>query len=93
MGIKPIAKIQNVTDKGRPTFKKSENLYPPGPYTIRFVWYPTGVLKDAEAAKQTAKIKGRESIPIWLVTAITIGVIIMAVAVLEDISVNTMVMR
>ena len=38
------------TASGPPTFKKSEPRYPPGPYTMRLVWYPTGVAKADAAA-------------------------------------------
>jgi hypothetical protein len=28
---------------------QKHNIHPPGPYTIRFVWYPVGVIKLALA--------------------------------------------
>ena len=50
-------------------------------------------MNDAEAANATANTKALGSNPICCVTAKAIGVIIMAVAALEDISVRMMVNR
>jgi hypothetical protein len=42
--------IPTMAWSGKPNLKKSEYLYPPGPYTIRFVWNPIGVEKAVAAA-------------------------------------------
>ena len=39
---------------GIPNFKKSVKVYPHSEATIRFVWYETGVEKEADAAKVNA---------------------------------------
>ena len=69
--------------KGNPALIKSKNLYCPGPYTIRLVWYPTGVIKLLEAPKHTATINGLGSIWRWVDKAIAIGVITIAIALFE----------
>ena len=48
-------------------------------------------MKDADAANATAKINALGSTPICWVTAKATGVIIIAVAALDDISVRMMV--
>ena len=48
-------------------------------------------MNDADAAKATAKIKGRESNPIWPETAMAMGVMIIAVAAFDETSVRIMV--
>jgi hypothetical protein len=50
-------------------------------------------MNEAEAANATAKTKALGSKPICCVTASAIGVIIIAVAAFEDISVKIMVIR
>lgn len=37
---------------------KSVNLYPPGPQTRVFVWYPMGVMKLLLAASITVRMNG-----------------------------------
>ena len=49
--------------KGAPTFKKSENLYPPGPNTKVLVWYPIGVMKLAEEANIMENTNGSGRVP------------------------------
>ena len=49
-----LATIQKIIVSGKPTIKKSLNLYWPGAKTIKLVWYPIGVIKLADAPKQTA---------------------------------------
>ena len=44
--------------RGKPILKKFLKVYRPGPYTIKLVWYPWGVIKFAAAAKATTKING-----------------------------------
>mmetsp|Transcript_8080 Transcript_8080/g.34333 ORF Transcript_8080/g.34333 Transcript_8080/m.34333 type:complete len:273 (-) Transcript_8080:2973-3791(-) len=46
----PTETIICTTCIGTPNRRKSANTYPPGPYTIKFVWYPNGLMNDAEAA-------------------------------------------
>ena len=91
MGIKYEASNQNIIVRGNPTTTKSLNLYSPGAYTIRFVWYPIGVIKLAEAPKQTAirnalvgSITSTDEILIkWLAKSIAKGVRIIATAAFE----------
>ena len=52
--MKYAAKIQKIMVSGKPDITKSLNLYCPGAYTIKFVWYPIGVIKLADAPKQIA---------------------------------------
>jgi hypothetical protein len=55
---------------------------------MRLVWYPTGVINEADAANATAKINALGFNPICPVTATAMGVIIIAVAALEETSVK-----
>ena len=53
---------QKINVNGRPTYIKSFILYSPGAYTIKFVWYPMGVIKLLDAPKQIATKNGFGSI-------------------------------
>ena len=72
-GTKIVVIAQHIILKGRPAFMKSINLYPPMLWTIRFVWYPMGVEKLAEAAIHTVIKKGIGSIPKLLAMARATG--------------------
>ena len=47
-----------IVESGVPILTKSVNLYPPGPHTSVFVWYPMGVMKDQEAPRRTVMMNG-----------------------------------
>jgi len=79
--------------RGKPILKKSLKEYPPGPKTIRFVWYPIGVIKLAAAPKQTTKINGATSYPIVCDTEREIGNIIATAALFVMYEDNRFVMR
>ena len=68
---------------GSPALIKSINLYCPGPNTIKFVWYPIGVMKLAEAPKHTAIKKGLGSTINVSLIDIATGVITTPIAVFE----------
>ena len=57
-----VARIQKIKFNGSPVLIKSENRYLPGPNTMRFVWYPIGVMKQVDAPQQMANINGLGSI-------------------------------
>ena len=53
-----VAKIQNINESGSPILTKSIKRYCPGANTIRFVWYPTGVIKQVDAPNAIATKNG-----------------------------------
>jgi hypothetical protein len=58
-----------------------------------FVWYPTGVAKDAEAASMTATTKVRASNPNAFASPIAMGFTTTAIALLNASSVRIEVKR
>jgi hypothetical protein len=57
------------------------------------VWYPMGVAKQAEAAIITATSSGRGSTPVASASAMAMGAMITAMALLDTSSVITVVMK
>ena len=48
---------------GPPNLRKLAKTYPPGPYTMRLVWYPKGDMKEALAASIKRKLICALSMP------------------------------
>src|SRR5215510_5156556 len=67
----------------RPSFQKSPNRYPPGPYTIRLTPLAKGVRKDALAPMATPNIIGSAETPNSEAVAKPIGIMTSADDVLE----------
>mmetsp|Transcript_6165 Transcript_6165/g.20636 ORF Transcript_6165/g.20636 Transcript_6165/m.20636 type:complete len:485 (+) Transcript_6165:2245-3699(+) len=65
---------------GTPKRRKSWNTYAPGPYTIRLVWYPNGLMKDALAANINRYAIWSRSIPTRSLAPAAIGYISAAAA-------------
>ena len=77
------ARPQNIKFKGNPIYMKSFILYCPGANTIRLVWYPIGVIKQADAPKHIAIKNGLGSDPIPNEMEIAIGVRMIATAAFD----------
>mmetsp|Transcript_51532 Transcript_51532/g.128267 ORF Transcript_51532/g.128267 Transcript_51532/m.128267 type:complete len:213 (-) Transcript_51532:721-1359(-) len=92
VGIKRHTHTMKTVLRGTPILEKSENLYPPGAHTIMLVWYPMGVMKEADAATMMHIRKGFHDTPSRSATLSAIGKMRPAAALLVVNSVMTCVM-
>ena len=85
--------MNTVTFIGSPSFTKSVNLYPPGPYTIVFVSFPIGVAKhdDMLIISAITNVSGL-AFKIWAVS-IAIGISTAAAVAFEISSVAMVAIR